>query len=324
MSHELYRDPVTGKVAFSYVGQAGWHGLGTMLTPNAPLSVWKQEAGFDWEIRQGDCCTLLTDDTAVRMPERQLLFRSDTLAPLAVVSDKYKVVQPLEVLHFYEDLIDTAGFKLETAGIMFGGRRFWALAATNYSDEVLAGDRVSQYLLLTTACDGSLATTAKFTPVRVVCNNTLSMALSRDGNRQQIKVPHSANFDPQAVKRSLGVAGETWDNFMEDARRLASIEMSRMDASQFLINLLGDPTKSAEDQPVAAANQMQQIYQLWDRNSMGNELVGHTAWGMYNSVTEFADWHTGHKTADARMDSAWFGTNAKIKDAAFDLLLATA
>lgn len=323
MAHELHKD-AAGKTSFAYIGEHAWHGLGQQLTPNAPLSVWKQEAGFDWEIQQGPVETRLASGELVSMSERQLLYRSDTHAPLAVVSNKYKVVQPNEILGFYEDLIDTAGFVLETAGVMFGGRRFWALAATNYSDEVLAGDRVSQYLLLTTACDGSLATTAKFTPVRVVCNNTLGVALRKDGGRTQIKVPHNANFDAVAVKRELGVAGEAWDMFMEDARKLANAEMSRADAAGFLINLLGDPTKKAEDQPAAAASLMDQIYQLWDKNSMGNELVGHTAWGMFNAVTEYADWHTGHKTADARMDNAWFGANARMKEDAFDLLMATA
>lgn len=322
MAHELHKD-AAGKTSFAYIGEAGWHGLGQQLTPNAPLSVWKEEAGFDWEIRQGDVTTSLSDGRHIVMPERQLLYRSDTLAPLAVVSAKYKVVQPQEVLHFYEDLIESAGFVLETAGVMFGGRRFWALAATNYSDEVLAGDRVSQYLLLTTACDGSLATTAKFTSVRVVCNNTATMAL-RESGTGVVKVPHSANFDPSAVKRSLGVSGQAWDDFMEDARKLANIDLSRQDAAKFLVNLLGDPLKSLEDQGVREANTMQSIYQLWDKGSRGNELAGHTAWGMWCAVTEYYDWETGHKTADARMDNSWFGTGDKVKSEAFDLLLATA
>lgn len=323
MAHELHQDQKTGKTCFAYVGEHAWHGLGQQLTAGAPLAVWTQEAGFDWEIMQGDVQTILPSQEVVCMPERQLLFRSDTRAPLAVVSNKYKVVQPKEVLHFYEDLIESAGFVLETAGVLFGGRKFWALARTNYSDEVIAGDRVDQYLLLTTACDGSLATTAKFTPIRVVCNNTLGIAVRANGVKVQVKVPHNANFDAQAVKRELGVAGESWDAFMEDARRLANVEMTRSSAAQFLVNLVGDPALKIEDQSVAAANLMQQIYQLWDKNSMGNELVGHTAWGMFNAVTEFADWHTGHKTADARMDNAWFGRNARLKEEAFDLLLVT-
>ena len=323
MAHELYTD-ASGKTAFAYIGEHAWHGLGKQLTENAPLTVWRDEAGFNWEIKQNDAMTQLPDGNLLKMPERQLLYRSDTLAPLAVVSAKYRVVQPIEILHFYEDLIESAGFKLETAGMLFGGRRFWALAATNYSDEVIAGDKVAQYLLLTTACDGSLATTAKFTSVRVVCNNTLGMSLRQDGQKTQIKVPHSAQFDASSVKQSLGIAGETWGLFLEDMRFLASKPMAKNESILFLRDLIGDPEKSLQDQAPGAANLMQEVYALYDQTSMGNEIAGHTRWGMLNAITEYADWHTGHKTADARMNSAWFGDTAKLKENAYDLLMATA
>ena len=321
MSHEI--DMSNGRANFAFIGENAWHGLGQQLTPDASLAVWKEEAGFNWEIKQNDAMTQLPDGNLLKMPERQLLYRSDTLAPLAVVSAKYKVVQPIEVLHFYEDLIESAGFRLETAGMLFGGRRFWALAATNYKDEVIAGDEVDQYLLLTTACDGSLATTAKFTSVRVVCNNTLGMSLRGDGGKTQIKIPHSATFDPKAVKQSLGVAGETWDLFLGDMRKLANSTMAKNESILFLRDLIGDPTKSLEDQSPGAANLMQDIYALYDKTSMGNEIAGHTRWGMLSAITEYADYHTGHKTADARINSAWFGETAKLKENAYDLLLAT-
>lgn len=322
MAHEIHKDVITGKHCFAFVGEHGWHGLGQQLTPNSSLKVWEEEAGFNWTIEQGNVETTLGSGVRIAMPERQLLYRSDSLAPLAVVSNKYKVVQPKEVLHFYEDLIESAGFTLETAGILFGGRRFWALARTNYSEEVIAGDNVAQYLLLTTACDGSLATTAKFTAVRVVCNNTNTIALSERG-RTTVKVPHNANFDAKVVKEELGIAGEAWNNWLSSAKRLAERELSNNEAVRFLINLVGDPSKSLEDQTPGAAALMQNMYRLYQTDSRGNELVGHTAWGMFSAVTEYYDWETGHKTADARMNNAWLGDGDKVKSAAFDLLCET-
>lgn len=322
MAHEI--DMSNGRANFAYVGEHAWHGLGQQLSPDASLQVWEQEAGFNWEILQGPVCTPLGEAHGgglLQMPTKQLLYRSDTLAPLAVVSDKYKVVQPKEVLHFYEDLIESAGFKLETAGMLFDGKKFWALAKTNYDAEVIPGDAVHQYLLLCTACDGSLATTAKFTSVRVVCNNTATMALA---GKQHIKVPHSTTFDPNSVKKQLGIAGETFGLFMQQARQLANAEMSRQDAAKFLVNLVGDPLVSVEDQPLPAANVMHRIYALWDREGRGNELTGHTRWGMWNAVTEYYDWDTGHKTADARMEAAWFGAGDRVKTEAFELLYAGA
>src|SRR3546814_20756798 len=110
-------------------------------------------------------------------PEQKVLYRSDTKAPLAVVSKRFQVVQPGEILEFYRDLTEVGGFELETAGVLRGGRKFWALARTGQSVSLKGRDRVDGYLLLATACDGTLATTAQFTSVRVVCNNTLSIAL---------------------------------------------------------------------------------------------------------------------------------------------------
>lgn len=111
-------------------------------------------------------------------PEQKVLYRSDTKAPLSVVSNRYQVVQPREVLEFYRDLTEVSGYELETAGILKGGRKFWALAWTGQTTVLKGNDQVNGYLLLATSCDGTLATTATPTTVRVVCNNTLTISLN--------------------------------------------------------------------------------------------------------------------------------------------------
>ncbi|GEQ77475.1 hypothetical protein CTTA_4480 [Comamonas testosteroni] len=138
-----------------------------------------------------DCIDALTD------PAKE--YRRDTQAPLSVVSSRYQVVQPREVLEFYRDLTEVAGYELETAGVLKAGRKFWALARTGKSAVLKGKDVVNGYLLLATSCDGTLATVAMPTTVRVVCNNTLTIAL-RDGVGA-VKVPHSTAFDAQAVIR---------------------------------------------------------------------------------------------------------------------------
>lgn len=319
MAHEIHKDE-NGKSAFAYVGEKAWHGLGQQLTPNSPIPVWITEAGFDWEIKSTQVQGNTTDGHLIQMPEKQLLYRSDTLSPLSVVSDRYKIVQPPEVLRFYEDLVEAGGFQLESAGILFGGRRFFALAKVNEGMDVLKGDHVKGYLLLSTSCDGSLATTAQFTSIRVVCNNTLRMAIrDYDGNEKaRISVPHSAQFDPAKVKEQLGLAENSFLSFMEDMKQLAERTLSNREAIQYLIDLVGDPSKSLEDQSTGEARQMKLIYDLYTKEGMGHELAGQTAWGMLNAVTELVDHHTGHKTTDARMDSAWFGSGAQLKQNAYD------
>lgn len=107
-----------------------------------------------------------------------MLFRSDTKAPLSVVSQRFQVVQPSEILDFYRDLTEVSGFDLnQTAGVLKGGRKIWALARTGQSSTLKGNDVNNADVLLATAYDGTLATTAQFMSIRVVCNNTLAVAL---------------------------------------------------------------------------------------------------------------------------------------------------
>ena len=181
----------------AYVGATPWHGLGSRLSPQQPLEVWQREAGMDWKIQDSPVHfksdSIGTLGSIHTFSEQKVLYRSDTKAPLSVVSQRYQVVQPREVLEFYRDLTEVSGYEPETAGVLKGGRKFWALARTGQGTTLRGNDQVNGYLLLATSCDGTLATTATPTTVRVVCNNTLTIAL--DGVTNAIKVPHSVGAD---------------------------------------------------------------------------------------------------------------------------------
>jgi len=158
----------------AYTGQTPWHGLGNLLHAKQSLDIWLHAAGMDWTIEQGDVMFNVASDALHIRPyaDNKVLYRSDTLEPLSVVSQRYNVVQPHEVLHFYQDLVDAGGFELETAGSLKGGRKLWALARTGQDLTLKGGDVVKSYLLLATSCDGSLCTTAQCTalhPVRCGC-----------------------------------------------------------------------------------------------------------------------------------------------------------
>ena len=174
MSHQI--------ASMAYVGEIPWHGLGHSLPPRQPIEVWQRKAGMDFEIEETPV-QYMSDRPGVlgtiqTFPEQKVLYRSDNNAPLSVVSQRYQVVQPREVLEFYRDLSEIAGYELETAGVLKGGRKFWALARTGQSVALKGKDVVNGYLLLATSCDGTLATTGTPTTVRVVCSNTLAIALN--------------------------------------------------------------------------------------------------------------------------------------------------
>jgi phage/plasmid-like protein (TIGR03299 family) len=170
--------------SMAYVGQTPWHGLGNQLTEKQPIEVWAHEAGMDWQIKESPVRYSADHWSGSEMlgtfSDQKVLYRSDTLEAMSVVSQRYKVVQPHDILEFYRDLTEQCGYELETAGVLKGGRKLWALARTGQSLSI-KGDITNGYVLLATACDGTLATTAQLTSVRVVCNNTLAVALGQAG-----------------------------------------------------------------------------------------------------------------------------------------------
>ncbi|WP_421190329.1 DUF932 domain-containing protein [Aeromonas sanarellii] len=301
--------------SMAYTGQTPWHGLGNVLPPQQSLYVWLQAAGMDWTIEQSDVLYQGSPDNPILhiYPDSKVLYRSDTLAPLSVVSQRYNVVQPHEVLHFYQDLVEAGGFELETAGSLKGGRKLWALAKTGQDLMLKGGDLVKSYLLLATSCDGTLCTTAQFTSVRVVCNNTLQVAV---GNQSAaIKVPHSTQFDASAVKQALGLGVSQWDHFSQHAKALSQRPVAPQEALSFFSDLLAQPV---EEESIVLTRPVQRLHELYQGAGMGAELASshNTAWGLVNAVTEYVDHHRRTRSQDHRLDSAWFGQGAQLKSRA--------
>ncbi|VCU72502.1 hypothetical protein PIGHUM_04602 [Pigmentiphaga humi] len=308
--------------SMAYTGPQPWHGLGNPLQPRQPLEVWARQAGMDWQIDQAEVRYAAGDhdaDPVHAYPEQKVLYRSDTRAPLSVVSNRYQVVQPREVLEFYRDLTEVGGYELETAGVLKGGKKFWALARTGQSTQLRGNDEVNGYLLLATACDGTLATTAQFTSVRVVCNNTLAIALG--ASQGAIKVPHRSQFDPQAVKRQLGIAISSWDAFMSRIKTLADCKVSPSMAQTYYRRVLARPEASPMPAPSARPDRTAEaLYGLFTGKGMGADLpsASGTAWGLLNAVTQFVDHERRARSLDHRLDAAWFGTGATLKQRAWE------
>lgn len=305
----------------AYTGQTPWHGLGNQLPEKQSLDIWQQAAGMDWTIEQSDVLYNVTSDALHIRPftMSKVLYRSDTLTPLSVVSKRYNVVQPHEVLHFYQDLVQAGGFELETAGVLKGGRKLWALAKTGKGMKLNGGDIVKSYLLLATSCDGTLCTTAQFTSLRVVCNNTLQMALN--DKVDAIKVPHSTKFNPEYVKEVLGLGLANWDLFKRNIHELSHRSVSPAEAILFFSDLINDPTD--DDGNIVLSRPTKKLQELYQGAGMGSELTSakNTAWGLVNAVTEYVDHHRRARSQDNRLDSAWFGQGAQLKSQALEQAL---
>lgn len=328
MSHEL--DMSNGRVNMAFVGETPWHGLGHRLPEDADIDTWRTVAGMDWSLVSSPVLYSDHQGEIQTYPGRRILSRSDTHEALACVSNQYRVVQPSEVLEFYRDLVETAGFRLHTAGVLRSGRKYWALAELGESARIMGQDQMDGYLLLATACDGTLATRAMFTSVRVVCANTLAFAVEDAdrgvGARRHIRVPHSVTFDPNKVKMELGLAPASWKSFLTKCERLADRKVSRKEALEWLIKVFGDANKPVEEQQNGRARVMNTVLQLFEGGGKGSNFRSSkdTAWGLVNAATEYCDHHARCRSVDARIDRAWFGDGAVLKqkawDAAIDLL----
>lgn len=308
----------------AYVGETPWHGLGHQLPAHQPIEVWAELAGMNWTIESAPVQYVVSQSGPLReicsFDDQKVLFRSDTKVALSVVGNRYHVVQPREVLEFYRDLTEVSGFELETAGVLKSGKKFWALARTGQQATLKGSDVVNGYLLLATSCDGTLATTATPTTVRVVCNNTLTMAVHGAGSA--IKVPHHTRFDAQAVKRQLGIAVTQWDDFMHRMRTLAERKVKSHEAMNFFLKVLCQP---GEDDQAVLTNEraLKKVQALYDGQGRGAELTSAkgTAWGLLNAVTEFVDHERRARSPEYRLDSAWFGQGASLKQRALDQAL---
>lgn len=307
----------------AYVAEKPWHGLGNQLTVNQPIEVWAKQAGMNFDIKETPV-RFMTESVGslgaiMSFPDQKVLYRSDTKAALSVVSNRYQVVQPMEILEFYRDLTEISGFELETAGVLKGGRKIWALAKTNQFATLKGNDQVNGYLLLATACDGTLATTAQFTSIRVVCNNTLAVALA-NGNGA-VKVPHSTSFDPQAVKRQLGISVSSWDGFMYRMKTLSERKVKSHESMNFFLRVFNDPNLPAAN--ISNERAMKKVQDLFEGQGRGSELdsAKGTAFGLLNAVTEYVDHERRARSNDHRLESAWFGAGASLKQKALDQAL---
>lgn len=308
--------------SMAYVAETPWHGLGNQLASQQPLEVWAKQAGLDFQIKETPV-RFMTESVGslgaiMSYPEHKVLFRSDSNAPLSVVSQRYKVVQPREILEFYRDLTEISGYELETAGVLKGGRTIWALARTGQSCSLKGNDVNNAYVLLATGCDGTLATTAQFTSIRVVCNNTLAVALA--GSSGAVKVRHSTTFDPAAVKAQLGISVTSWDNFMYQMKTLSERKVKTTEAFNYFLRVFSDPSN-----PAVLTNEraMTKAMSLYEGQGRGAELASSkgTVFGLLNSVTEYVDHESRARSTDHRLNSAWFGQGATLKQKALDQAL---
>lgn len=316
MAHELEQ--------MAYVGETPWHGLGNILQPDSTIDEWVTQAGLDWTVSKRQVLYPTHDgDSSPAWPfkDKFVLARDTDDRAFSVVSNRYKIVQPKQIVEFFRDLVQDFGMQIETAGSLRDGQRVWALAKTGEAHKVMGVDHVDSYLMLATSYDLTFSTLAQFTSVRVVCNNTLQQSFKNHSSR--IVIPHMKDFDADDIKNQLGIGRSQWESFTQTLDVLANIRLDVAKASEIMHNVYKMDTAPAKE---AAANvtHIAQIIDLFNGRAIGSDIAGQTGWGLVNAASEYLDQKKRARSVSNRLDSAWFGEGFNLKQATVDHTLALA
>lgn len=329
MSHEL--SFINDRAEFAFLqGTPVWHGFGQEVPPEQANNIdyWLHASNMGaWSIKEAPAlCYDADSDEVVTFSNRKLLYRSDNRMPLADVGANYNVVQPEQVVRFFENIIVTMGFSMVTCGVLFGGRRFWAQADIGQTVSILGQERVDGKLLLATSCDGSMKTRAQYTTTCVVCNNTLRMATATDAD--SVELSHTGVFDADAIQEALELKPEAFILWQKAAEQMANYHLTSKEAGNFFDLVFNGsvaesglllPESLEEQVPERTNRHIDKCIELFNGEMIGGNLSGRngTLWGAVNCVTEYTDHHRATKTMDSRIDRAWFGDGAKVKDRAW-------
>lgn len=327
MANNINRNNKTGKDAFFSVKEKAWHGLGQIVEDYPTSEEAIKFAGLDFEVEKQK---LFTADEEVK--NFFATVRTDTKQILGVVGSRYEVVQNKTAFTFFDSLVsDDTGIKYETAGALGNGERIFITAKMPNVIRIGRKDDIEEYIFLTTSHDGSGSIMAAFTPVRIVCNNTLNMALQNHSNAVFIK--HTANADTklQQAARIISIAHNTSDILENLFNKWAKVRVNDAELLK-LIQLAMSPNKevfqavATDDSSYEFSKQFDEIcgnvyeYAMCSPTQQMETTAG-TLFGAYNAITGYYQNVNSYKTDDSKLNSILFGTGLDRTKKAFEICL---
>lgn len=298
-----------------FVGETPWHGLGQKIDEAPSVREAIIAAGLDWTV---DLKPVFLEDGTL-IDSAQATVRSTDKSILGVVGTRYKPLQNADAFNFFNPFVESGLCTLETGGSLSLGKKVWILARIVGSDLPIVGDDVvRKFLLLSNSHDGTISVRVGFTPVRVVCANTLAMAHNNDAS-QLIRIRHGKNTltDLENVREVMKVANATFEATADQYRKLATKTINSSDLRKYIKVVLGI-VEEDDKLSTRSANQIIEVTSLFE-NGRGNQLIGvkGTVWAAYNAATEYLS-HSAGRSADSRYNSLWFGENANRNKTALD------
>lgn len=299
----------------AYAGEVPWHGLGVKVSNDLTPRQMMEKAGLDWEVQKVPTFARL-GDTEISTGTEALIRTSDN-SVLTQVGSGWNPVQNSEAFDFFSEYCLAGDMEMHTAGSLKNGQIVWALAKIKESFDILGGDQVDSYLLFSNPHQYGKSIDVRFTPIRVVCNNTLSLSLGQQV-ANSCKVNHRSEFNADRVKEALGIAHEKFVKYREVAELLSKKFYTADSLIQYYNEVfprtyVGKNVKSVQKVEDLATNAKKAHEVL--HTQPGAEFGEGTWWQALNSVTYMTD-HLVGRSADTRMTSAWFGANQTRKEKA--------
>lgn len=305
MAHEL--EITESGASMAYAGNVPWHGLGVKVPPDLTPDQIMEAAGLDWEVTK---VPLFMEQDGKKIDAGMTaLVRSTDGKILTHVTDKWEPIQNRDAFEFFSEYVMAGDMEMHTAGSLKGGRIVWGLAKVKDSFELKTPqgtDLVESYLLFTNPHRFGQSIDVRFTPIRVVCNNTLTMAI-QEKNSQMVKVSHRRKFDAAKVKETLGIANRYMHQYKEIAEFLASKRYSKDSLVEYFTKVFPKYNGEEGDRTRNSDRALEVVVQ-----QPGNELAAGSWWQAFNAVTYMTDHELG-RTPSSRLESAWYGINQKKK-----------
>lgn len=319
MADEL--EIVNGEACMAYAGDVPWHGLGVQVSNDLTPDQIMAKAGLNWTVKkEAIYWGPSQSDPGDVVPGRQALIRTSDNKFLDIVGDDWNPIQNEDAFQFFSEYVLAGDMEMHTAGSLRGGSNVWALAKVKESFTILGKDQIDSYLLFSNPHQYGKAIDIRFTPIRVVCANTLAFSLNK-ASVNQVKMNHRTVFDADEVKRTLGIAHAKFAQYKAMAEFLASKRYTPEALIQYFNEVFShtyNADKSATVKTVEDLTKNARAACAAVTTQPGADLGAGSWWQAFNAVTYHTDHNMG-RTADTRMQSAWFGINQSRKVKAANL-----
>ena len=305
MAHEV--EMIDGVAQMAYAGDKPWHGLGVEVSNDLTPAQMQKKAGLDWEVEKMPL-SFTNRGGKLQSVNKHALVRSHDSKVMDVIGDDWNPVQNTEAFEFFSEYVLAGDMEMNTAGSLKGGKNVFPLAKVKESFSILGDDQVDSYLLFSNPHEYGKAIDVRFTPIRVVCNNTLTFSLNST-SKNFVKLNHRSKFDADLVKAQMGLASEKFAQYKDMAEFLSTKRFSVESLMNYYNEVFphtyskGKEVKVVDDLTKNAKAAMDVLY-----TQPGANFGEGTWWQALNSVTYLTD-HKMGRNAESRMQSAWFGQN---------------